>query len=216
MGDKELAQERLLAVAQEVDFARRYYAICVPTFSGRPRDDLPATEVAAALEATGRAFRFNRRESFYATRERGAPGIGEALLDQRALAGLGNVFKSEVCFEERVHPFMPVSALDDAALLRLVRTARRLLAMNVRESSGWDRATRPGMRTTGRLDSSAGLWVYGRAGKPCRVCGEPVVRQHRGPEARSTFFCPRCQSLPAVLGSAFGERLQTKVISPRV
>ena len=78
------------------------------------------------------------------------------------------------------------------------RTARRLLAMNVRESSGWDRATRPGMRTTGRLDSSAGLWVYGRAGKPCRVCGEPVVRQHRGPEARSTFFCPRCQSLPAV------------------
>ena len=141
---------------------------------------------------------FDEAEAVRRLRERGAPGIGEALLDQRALAGIGNVFKSEVCFEERVHPFMPVSALDDAALLRLVRTARRLLAMNVRESSGWDRATRPGMRTTGRLDSSAGLWVYGRAGKPCRVCGEPVVRQHRGPEARSTFFCPRCQSLPAV------------------
>jgi hypothetical protein len=104
MGDKELAQERLLAVAQEVDFARRYYAICVPTFSGRPRDDLPATEVAAALEATGRAFRFNRRESFYATRERGAPGelgvnlclkhgVAEFILVARTPAGhVGDAF----------------------------------------------------------------------------------------------------------------------------
>ena len=120
-------------------------------------------------------------------------GMGEALVDQRALAGIGNVFKSEVCFAERVHPFTPVGALDDATLLRLVRTARRFLEMNVRESSGGKMVTRTGLRRTTRPgDSSASLWVYGRAGKPCRVCGERIVVDRRGPQARSTYFCPRC------------------------
>lgn len=137
---------------------------------------------------------FDEGEAVRRLRDRGAVGIGDALLDQRALAGIGNVFKSEVCFAERVHPFTPVSALDDAALHRLVRTARRLLRMNVRESSDWGRVTGPRPRwTAGRVDPSAGLWVYGRAGRPCRVCGAPVAREKRGPEARSTYFCPRCQ-----------------------
>ena len=79
---------------------------------------------------------FDEGEAVRRLRERGTLGIGDALLDQRALAGIGNVFKSEVCFAERVHPFTPVSALEDDVLLRLVRTARRLLGMNVLESSG--------------------------------------------------------------------------------
>ncbi|HSP20643.1 MAG TPA: DNA-formamidopyrimidine glycosylase family protein [Myxococcaceae bacterium] len=141
---------------------------------------------------------FDEAEAVRRLRERASMGIGEALLDQRALAGIGNVFKSEVCFAERVHPFTPVSTLQDEALLRLVRTARRFLAMNVLESSGGRMVTYTGLRrTTGRGDPSARLWVYGRGGEPCRECGERIVLQKRGLDARSTYFCPACQ----VLGS---------------
>ena len=130
---------------------------------------------------------FDEAEAVRRLRERGALAVGDALVDQRALAGIGNVFKSEVCFAERVHPFTPVAALEDASLLRLVRTARQFLGMNVLESSG------SGMVTTGRSDPSARLWVYGRAGEPCRVCGEPIRLERRGLQARSTYFFPRCQ-----------------------
>jgi len=140
---------------------------------------------------------FDEGEAVRRLRERGTLGIGDALLDQRALAGIGNVFKSEVCFAERVHPFTPVAALEDDVLLRLVRTARRFLGMNVLESSGAGMVTVGGpRRTTHRGDLSARLAVYGRAGKPCRVCGERIVVERRGLDARSTYFCPRCQSLP--------------------
>ena len=141
---------------------------------------------------------FDEEEAVRRLRERGTLGIGDALVDQRVLAGVGNVFKSEVCFAERVHPFTPVSGLDDEALLRLVQTARRFLGMNVLESSGSGMVTVPGRgRTTRRGDPSGGLWVYGRAGKPCRVCGERLVLERRGLEARSTYFCPRCQMVEA-------------------
>jgi len=139
---------------------------------------------------------FDEAEAVRRLRERGALAVGDALVDQRALAGIGNVFKSEVCFAERVNPFTPASALDDATLFRLVRTARRFLGMNVLESSGGAMVTSPGLpRTMGRSDSSAQLWVYGRVGKPCRVCGERIVLERRGLQARSTYFCPRCQGL---------------------
>jgi len=133
---------------------------------------------------------FDEAEAVRRLRERGALAVGDALVDQRALAGIGNVFKSEVCFAERVHPFTPVAALEDASLLRLVRTARQFLGMNVLESSG------SGMVTTGRSDPSARLWVYGRAGEPCWICGERIVLERRGLQARSSYFCTRCQGLP--------------------
>ena len=137
---------------------------------------------------------FDEAEAVRRLRARGALNIGDALLDQRALAGMGNVFKSEVCFAGRVHPFTPVSALDDDTLLGLVLTARSFLAANVLESSGGRMVTYTGLRrTTGRGDPSARLWVYGRVGEPCRVCGERIVLERRGPEARSTYLCPRCQ-----------------------
>jgi len=80
-----------------------------------------------------------------------------------------------------------VAALDDEVIRRLVRTARRFLKMNVLESSG------SGMVTTGHAAPSARLWVYGRVGHACRVCGEGIVLERRGLQARSTYFCPRCQ-----------------------
>ena len=137
---------------------------------------------------------FDEDEAVRRLRERGPIGIGEALLDQRALAGIGNVFKSEVCFAERVNPFTPASRLDDEVLRRLVRTARRFLAMNVLESSGGGMVTVAGdRRTTRRGDPSARLWVYARAGEPCRVCGTRIVLERSGLQARSTYLCPRCQ-----------------------
>ncbi len=136
---------------------------------------------------------FDEAEAVRRLRERGAAGVGEALLDQRALAGIGNVFKSEVCFGERVHPFTPVAALDEETLRRLVRTARRFLGMSVLEAPASVNAMR---RTTHRADPSARLWVYGRAGEPCRTCGERIVLVRRGLDARSTYLCPGCQPAP--------------------
>jgi hypothetical protein len=74
MSLQEELQERLLAIAQELDFAQRYYALVAETSGSTPCDSLTADEIRAALESTGRTFRFNKRERFYATREAEAPG----------------------------------------------------------------------------------------------------------------------------------------------
>jgi endonuclease-8 len=124
-----------------------------------------------------------------AARERlGARGreraIGEALLDQVALAGIGNVYKSEALFLCGVHPGTSVGALDDAALDRLIETARSLMARNLG----------PGPRRTTSALSPALAWVYGRSGRPCRRCGTLVERIVQGQDLpRSTYLCPVCQ-----------------------
>ena len=113
--------------------------------------------------------------------------IADALLDQRALAGIGNVFKSEVLFAARVSPFTRVRALSAGQLQRIVAMAARQMRANVGD------AATAGRRTTNRLDPSARLWVYGRRGLPCRRCGAPIQRAKQGPDARSTYWCERCQ-----------------------
>jgi endonuclease-8 len=183
-------------VLETADF--QAVAFDVPVAEFRTARELARDPALAGLGPDVLGAGFDEGEAVRRLRERGAMGMGEALVDQRALAGIGNVFKSEVCFAERVHPFTPVAALDDETLLRLVRTAQRFLEMNARESSGDGMVTVTGVRrTTRRGDPSASLWVYGRAGKPCRVCGEPIVVDRRGPQARSTYFCPRCEESTA-------------------
>ena len=113
--------------------------------------------------------------------------IADALLDQRALAGIGNVFKSEVLFAARASPFTRVRALPAEQLTRLVAIAVRQMQANVGDTAA------AGRRTTNRLDPSARLWVYGRRGLPCRRCGAPIQRAKQGPDARSTYWCARCQ-----------------------
>jgi len=179
-------------VVETADF--QAVAFDVPVAEFRTGRELARDPAVARLGPDVLDPGFEAAEAVRRLKERATLGIGEALLDQRALAGIGNVFKSEVCFAERVHPFTPVSALEDEALLRLVRTARRFLAMNVLASSGGGMVTYAGMRrTTHRGDASARLWVYGRCGEPCRQCGERIVLERRGLDARSTYFCPRCQ-----------------------
>ena len=117
--------------------------------------------------------------------------IAEALLDQRALAGIGNVYKSEVLFIERIDPWAPVGGLPDEALTRLVATARRLLVANADRRGGAERVTTGGSRAA----AGQAVWVYGRAGRPCRRCGALVARRLQGTDLpRLTFWCPRCQA----------------------
>lgn len=116
--------------------------------------------------------------------------IGEALLRQSVLAGLGNVYKSEVCFVAGVNPFRKIAALAPAQLDAIVATARKLLSANAGISSE-DRMR----RTTRRADPDAALWVYRRTGEPCRRCGAKIVSVKQGVEARSSFWCPQCQPL---------------------
>jgi endonuclease-8 len=112
--------------------------------------------------------------------------IGSALMDQEALSGIGNVYKSEVLFITETSPFVAVGELDDARLLRIVETARDLMRRNV----GGRRRTTP----RGRIASP--YWVYDRSGEPCMRCGARIAMQRQNPLARSSYYCPVCQPLP--------------------
>lgn len=110
--------------------------------------------------------------------------IADALLVQRAAAGIGNVYKSEVLFLEGIDPRTPVSAVTDDELRRLLRRASVLLRRNLEGSKRVTRPTLGGPR----------LWVYGRRGRPCLRCGAEIERFMLGPDpGRSTYRCPRCQ-----------------------
>ncbi len=123
--------------------------------------------------------------------------LGEALLRQKVLAGVGNVFKSEICFAAGLNPFRKVASLTREQLAEVVSTARRQLGANVLEDSGNQIVTYRGRRrrTTHRSDPGESLWVYGRAGQPCRRCGEPIWSRLQGEDARTTYWCPGCQPI---------------------
>jgi endonuclease-8 len=129
---------------------------------------------------------FDQEEAKRRVQSRPEAEISVALLNQRLLAGVGNIFKSEVLFVCRVSPFARVATLDEATVEQLVAEAHRLLLLN---RTGGER------RTMNALDGSKRLWVYGRSGEPCRVCGEPIRMRRQGVDARSTYYCPRCQGV---------------------
>jgi endonuclease-8 len=124
--------------------------------------------------------------------------LADVLLDQTILAGIGNVFKSEICFVLGLHPFRAVGTLTREEAAITITTAKKLLRANVLEDSGDLIVTFRGQqrRTTHASDPSASLWVYGRAGEPCRRCGEKIRRRIQGEDARVTFWCPSCQPMP--------------------
>jgi endonuclease VIII len=113
--------------------------------------------------------------------------VGDALLDQHNLAGIGNLYKSEVCFLTGVHPLAAVGDVED--LTGLVGRARAML---------WANLERAEQTTTGDTRRGRRTWVYGRAGQPCRRCGTPVetTDQGRPGQERQTFWCPHCQPGP--------------------
>lgn len=107
----------------------------------------------------------------------------DVLLDQRVASGVGNVYKSEVLFLERVHPLTPLAAVDEPLLARLLGRAHELLRANLH---GGPRVTRP-------AGAAGRLWVYGRKGQPCFECDAPIAAERLGRGLRSTYWCPRCQ-----------------------
>ena len=136
---------------------------------------------------------FDPAEAARRMRARGRDAIGDVLLNQRVVAGIGNVFKSEILFLAGIEPYTPVAALADADIERLVAISREQLAANVLTRS---QTLTPsiGRRTTRSLDPNRKLWVYGRGGKPCRRCGAPILARKSGLDARLTYWCPRCQA----------------------
>ncbi len=120
--------------------------------------------------------------------------IASVLLNQRVIAGLGNVYKVEVCFLCGVHPFRMVSSLTPAELDCLLYQSKKLISENVQTNSEDKILTYTGARRTTRsADQASRLWVYGRQGQPCRRCGTAVLQRKQGPDARSTYWCPQCQ-----------------------
>jgi endonuclease VIII len=111
--------------------------------------------------------------------------VGEALVDQTKLAGVGNLYKAETLFLRRVNPWMPVGQV--AKLAELADTARRLL---------WANREHPEQSTTGLTLRGREHWVYRRGGQPCRRCGTPITATEQGepPRQQITWWCPRCQS----------------------
>jgi endonuclease-8 len=116
-----------------------------------------------------------------------ARAVGDAILDQRNLAGIGNMYKAELCFLAGVSPWLPVGEVPD--LPRLVRRAKQVLEAN---------KERAAQTTTGDLRRGRQLWVYGRDKQPCRRCGTPIRVQLQGAAARerATYWCPVCQPMP--------------------
>jgi len=135
---------------------------------------------------------FDRLEAIRRMRSHGGEIVADVLLDQRVLSGIGNVFKSEILFAAGIDPFGMVADLPDTDLERIIDLALKQLRASVLDRS---QTLSPvsGRRTTGSLDPSAKLWVYGRGGKPCRRCGTPIQAKAAGLDARLTYWCPRCQ-----------------------
>jgi len=107
--------------------------------------------------------------------------LAAVLLDQRIAAGIGNVFKSEICWEARVCPFAAISAIDEPTRRHIYDTASRQLKKN--------------LTTSRRTTVNDGLAVYRRAGRGCLRCGERIKARPDG-AGRVTYWCPGCQRQP--------------------
>ena len=170
-------------------------AFGVPVAEITSADELERVQPIRDLGPDPLSADFQADEAVRRIRSRSEIEIADVLLDQSAIAGIGNVYKSEVLFAGRVNPFVRVGELATSNVEHLVAIAVKFMRANVADGTPAMIETYRGLRrTTGRHDPGARLWVYGRAGKPCRRCGTPVARARQGPNARSTYWCPRCQS----------------------
>jgi endonuclease VIII len=109
--------------------------------------------------------------------------LGEAIMRQDLVSGIGNIYKSETLFACRLDPFAPVGSFSEEDLLSVLRTARRFLRRNVE-------GNRRSFRITGEGDRQ---WVYDRSGRPCYRCSTPIRMRRQGGMSRSTYFCASCQ-----------------------
>ena len=154
------------------------------------RQELDRHARLAALGPDLLSPEFDSDEARRRLRDTPARHIAEALLRQQSMAGLGNVFKSEVLFLCGVHPFAAVADVTDETLSCLIERGCQLIKLNVDEHTIVGGLS--GRNTTGRLNPRERLWVYGRANQPCLRCGAPVSSSAET-DGRRTYWCPGCQ-----------------------
>lgn len=160
-------------------------ALCLdaPTIELLHQSELAAHPVLSRLGPDVLAPELDSAEILRRMRASPDTPIGSALLDQELLAGIGNVYKSELLFIAKVSPFTRLGDLSDELLLRIIELARSWMRRNL----GARRRTTPEGRVAERH------WVYERSGEPCLRCGTRVRTRRQGPLARSTYYCPECQ-----------------------
>lgn len=139
---------------------------------------------------------FNRERAIAGIHANRTKEIADVLLNQHVLTGIGNVFKSEICFAAQVNPFRRVETLTSSEIERILEISLRYLKINVIEG-----ATTGARRTTNSMDRSNRLWVYARRDEPCRRCGTPILTRRQGSAARVTFWCPDCQKFTPESGN---------------
>jgi endonuclease-8 len=169
-------------------------AFQVPVAEFVTAKQLASTDPVAKLGPDLLGREFDRDEAVRRLIVSGHQPIAMSLLDQRMVAGIGNIYKSEVLFLAGVNPFTPAGAVPRPVLERMMDIARGLLTDNVIDgSSGRIRTYRSLRMTNPATAHDESLWVYGRAGKPCRKCATPIEMKKMGIAARSTYWCPNCQ-----------------------
>jgi endonuclease-8 len=120
--------------------------------------------------------------------------IGVVLLNQRVIAGLGNVYKSEVAFAAGVNPFRQMRTITEREMEVMAEFAQKYMRANVVDGKGDGIVTYAGnRRTTHEMDGNNRLWVYRRQGQECRRCGATIMMRKQGVQVRSTYWCPSCQ-----------------------
>jgi endonuclease VIII len=170
-------------------------AFAVPVAEFLRARDLARSRALASLGPDLLSPAIDRDEALRRLGAAGPRPIAEVLLDQRVVAGIGNVFKSEILFLSGIHPDRLASALSDGERARILDTAVPLMRRNTGAGAGAEIVTYRGLRrTTRRASGEESLWVYGRAGRPCRQCGAPIAWARRGIDARSTYWCGTCQT----------------------
>ena len=147
--------------------------------------------------------------------------VGVMLLNQRVMAGLGNVYKSEVAFAAGVNPFRQIRTLTERELAVMADMSQKWMRANVHEGQqrgevGEGIVTYTGpRRTTHAMDRSDRTWVYGREGMECRRCGAIIERRLQGEQARPTYWCPGCQPWVAAEGQVEKEPVGRNVSAVR-
>jgi endonuclease-8 len=184
---------RIVLATQEFDAV----AFDVPVASFHTARTLERNTTIPKLGPDLLSDQFSDEEAVRRLMARGDDEIANALLNQHVMAGIGNVFKSEICFTCGVNPFAKVASLTAANIQCLLESSRRLMKANVAEGAGDRIVTYTGpRRTTGADNPTARLWVYGRRGQQCRRCGTLILMRKQGTGARSTYWCPQCQPMP--------------------
>ncbi|AKT37744.1 Fpg/Nei family DNA glycosylase [Chondromyces crocatus] len=194
-----------------------YLAVCfrAPVTRLLRQSDLARDPQLAALGPDLLGETFDLDEALRRIQEQPDTPLGVAIMDQRAVAGIGNVYKSELLFRQRLDPFAPVRCYPEEELRALLDLARAILVANVQMPSGpwryespgqfyrYTRTTRegrvPGRKATMYIQPLGGgrragaLAVYRRARQACYDCGTLIRMKRQGEAQRSTYFCPQCQ-----------------------